>query len=1641
MKRILIVLAAILLSITAVAVEKKMQESLRYANVSQQDLGDRDTGPRPGYDPLQDGQTSASPSGRIERRGRDLRSAHDSHPQRIIVKYKKSKTVQSKQTLCRTHNMSRLKYIPLADIHVYKLAEPDKKKAVLEALNSDDSVQYAEPDYVVKINTIPDDPEFNLLWGLHSDHIPDIDAPEAWDISTGSAEVTVAVIDTGVDYTHPDLAANMWQNPGEIPGDGIDNDSNGYIDDLHGIDSVRGNGDPMDDNSHGTHCSGTIGAVGNNGIGVAGVCWNVKIMALKCFPASGSGYISDAVPCIEYAVAHGANIINASWGGTYYSYALNAAITAAENAGVLVVASAGNSYSNNDTRPQYPSSYPHDNIIAVAAVGYKMELELYSCYGLNSVDVAAPGNSIRSTTPGSTYSFKSGTSMAAPHVAGLAALIKSNEPELTASQIKNRILSTVKRTNSMKDKILSGGLINAYYALIDAPYAQVTLTNPRDETILSGTAILRATPAGPVPTAQVEFYIDGRRIATVDSAPWEFHLDTTSEPNGIFTLNVILTDTNNRKETDETRVRINNSGAPAALITAPTTSENRVGIVAIETQAAHAEGISRVEFLVDGVSIGEDTTAPYRWEWNSGTVENGTHSLMVRVHGTDSTVGQDTVRITTDNTRITAGERAALIALYNITNGDSWSDKSNWKKADGSFNDPGTEHLWYGVRVEENRVTCISMWRNNLNGPLPAELAGLRYLDYLDLSSNSLNGTLPPELATMTSLRCLELPRNNLTGPIPEEWYNFPGLERIYLHYNNLSGPLSPQLGTLSSLTVLSLQDNPFGGSIPPELGNLTLLSELALSGCNLSGTIPPELGKLTNCYDLGLARNELTGTIPPELGNMKELQFFAVPLNQLSGEIPAELATLPKLLSLNVWSNRLTGEIPSEFAGHPELRNIYVDNNQITSIPPWLGTLTSLRYFTMENNQAQGSIPSGVGNLSNLTSFQASNNRFTGTIPAEFGNLTGLRYLSLDGNTLTGPIPAQLGNMSALRTLYLQGNGLSGTIPPELANLTQLTGLRLTGNILTGHVPAALLGLEKLSPSKTDLGYNGLRTYNTELKAFLADLSPYWEDTQTVFPSDITVTPLTPTSIEVSWTPVQFNWSSGGYIVYYSTVSGGPYTYYGITADKTATSMTVSGLAADTQYYFKVRTLSNPLFYNTNTVASHYSAEVTRSPLFSITVVSPDGGEILTAGSTTVVSWNSFNTPGNVNIYYSSTGFGGTFVPVAADVANTGSFQWNVPEIDSSTCVLRITDATGAVSDISNGLFTIEPTAFIRVVSPNGGERWQRGEAHQINWLVSNISGNVTIDLYKGESFHANIGTAPAASGQFTWNIPADFGYSEAYKIRIHQSQLHDDSDENFAVTRKQVHYVFHGGDFDGDGCDDLAVYRPLNGRWCVKGAPSVSWGIPGDIPVPGDYNGDGTTDIAIFRPSTGRWCIKGQASIAWGTATDIPVPGDYDGDGTTDIAIYRPSNGRWCIKGQTSQAPGVVGDIPVPADYDADGTTDVAVFRPATGCWYIMGQDPIAWGTSTDIPVVADYNGDGTADIAIFRPSTGRWCIKGQSSQAWGTGSDYAVPADYDGDGSADIAIFRPSNGTWAIKGLPSERYGVSTDIPLVSHRGYRP
>jgi serine protease len=414
---------------------------------------------------------------------------------------------------------------------------------------------------VAQIALVPNDPSFSTQWGLDytgSTTNVDINAPQAWDVTTGTARTIVGVIDTGIDYRHIDLYRNIWLNENEIPADirgrlidtdgdgiisfwdlndsrnqgagkitdldgdgritgadvlksraqggwadGVDSDGNGYKDDLIGWDFVNNDNDPYDDNGHGTHVSGIIGATGNDGVGVAGLNWKIRLIPLKFLNSSGSGSLDKAVEALNYAVAEGATISNNSWtaGGANYQPLLDA-INAARAQGHLFVTAAGNGGSDGkgddlEVSPSYPASYTADNIVAVAATGKGGGLTVFSDYGAQTVDLAAPGLNIPSTWKGNSYRITSGTSMATPFVTGTLALLRGLRPDWTYAQLINQVLSTVDQTSALTGKLRSGGRLDAGRALTQAAQG------------LFGAQVVSVTPdasgADPVSSVRVVF--------------------------------------------------------------------------------------------------------------------------------------------------------------------------------------------------------------------------------------------------------------------------------------------------------------------------------------------------------------------------------------------------------------------------------------------------------------------------------------------------------------------------------------------------------------------------------------------------------------------------------------------------------------------------------------------------------------------------------------------------------------------------------------------------------------------------------------------------------------------------------------------------------------------------------------------------------------------------------------------------------------------------------------------------------------------------------------------------------------------------------------------------------------------------------
>lgn len=401
----------------------------------------------------------------------------------------------------------------------------------MEVFLEDDFVEYAEPDYMYHA-AIQNDPRFLEQWALENvgqtggTVDADINATSMWNIEDGDHNVVIGVIDTGIDYTHADLLPNLWNNVLEIPGNGIDEDLNGYIDDKIGINAVLNNGNPLDDNAHGTHVSGTIGADGNNALGVVGIAQNVQIASCKFLGSSGSGSTSDAIQCLEYFAnlktrpLNPVNIVatNNSWGSPSNSTALRDAIRAHQNLGILFVAAAGNDSVNNDLVPQYPANYDLANVISVAATDHNDRLASFSNYGRRTVHVSAPGVRILSTVLNQSYALFSGTSMATPHVTGLIAIIKSNFPSLEYRQIKNLVLASgtfnaLLQNTTITGRRIRGADINGTGALTCANQTVNSRLRPIENSVsfaLGGSIFLSALRINcALPGGSISLYNDG----------------------------------------------------------------------------------------------------------------------------------------------------------------------------------------------------------------------------------------------------------------------------------------------------------------------------------------------------------------------------------------------------------------------------------------------------------------------------------------------------------------------------------------------------------------------------------------------------------------------------------------------------------------------------------------------------------------------------------------------------------------------------------------------------------------------------------------------------------------------------------------------------------------------------------------------------------------------------------------------------------------------------------------------------------------------------------------------------------------------------------------------------------------------------
>ena len=525
---------------------------------------------------------------------------------------------------------------------------------------------------------------------------------------------------------------------------------------------------------------------------------------------------------------------------------------------------------------------------------------------------------------------------------------------------------------------------------------------------------------------------------------------------------------------------------------------------------------------------------------------------------------------------------------------------------------------------------------------------------YADLTQDQTGQDYTAAYVTIPSRQVL-IELYNATGG--DNWTNHDGWKTPPLHADGfaLPGTESTWHGVTMNGTVtnINLSSNNLVGTLPASIGTLTGLLSLNLHTNQLSGPVPESLGNLTNLLRLHLYENQFTGTLPSTLGYLTHLEELNVHYNLLTGSIPATLGQLTSLLQLNLYSNGFTGELPTELGNLTLAHTLDAHACHLSgALPASFGNLVHLKTLLLNGNQLTGSIPTEWGGMTAMEYMFLHENLLSGEVPATLGNLTHLIGLRLNANGLTGSIPSTLGNLTSLTTMDLSGNHFEGTIPSTLGNLTTLVNLALYSNKLAGPVPTSLTNLVNLSTSETAIGYNALYTTDGPLAAFLTSKDADWTATQTVAPTSVTATALDDAVIMVSWLPIAYTGHTGGYRVYVSETTGGPYTFAGQTVDKTVAALNVTGLTPGDRYYFVVTTQTDAHASNTNPIESARSAEVTAvasTDVVQITGTITAGGNPLPNVIMSGLTESPVTNASGVYVGAEAVGWSGTVTPTLA--------------------------------------------------------------------------------------------------------------------------------------------------------------------------------------------------------------------------------------------------------------------------------------------------------------------------------------------------------------------------------------------------------
>lgn len=986
-------------------------------------------------------------------------TAQDYVPKQLIIKWKTNRSTTQKTAFRSEIKAKKGKQITSLEVEqlIFNANDNRNLEDIIATYCEHPMVEYVEFNHTYQLfDNSPNDPNYPSQWALDNTGQTggtvdaDIDAVQAWDINTDCSGVVIGVVDSGIDWRHEDLAENIWQNLAEdADGDGkviekingvwqfdpddlngIDDDGNGYTDDLVGWDFLNGDNDPSDGLEHGTHVAGIIGAKGNNNIGISGVCWEAQLAALRFIGNNRIGNAFDAAAAIDYAVQVNMPISNHSYGNYFSNTTLDLAIQNAQANGHLIVAAAGNGGQDtvgddNDITNVYPASLPHDNIISVAATNENDQKAVFSNYGANTVDIAAPGKFIQSCYPNDNYGVKSGTSMAAPMVTGACALYKQFYPNRTYQDIVQSVLITADPITSMNGRCTSNGRLNANNLL---SYSGVPLCRYRDSLALVD--LYNSTNgANWTTTWDLSQPIDTWNGVTLDGGECVKWIDLGSN-NLVGILPVSIGNFQNLKSLILKNNSLNSSipisiGKLTKLINCELNNNNFSGTIPIE--------FSNIRVL-EVLSLGYNNLTGY---------------IPKQLSQIDS---------------------LEYLSMYgNNLTGAIPKELGNLSKLKNLF-----------------------LGENQLDGYIPIELGNLSNLVYLYLNNNLIAGAIPKELANLTNLLYLNLQYNQLSGCFSPELSIFCGIPTHPWHFENNpnlpgSGDLdnfcNNNIGSCSSstcrvndsLSLVEIYNNTNGNSwtngwdlnqpIDSWFGVTTntngCVTKIDLSANNLNGDIPAAIGQFEYLTELRLSNNSID-QIPIQIGNLQNLEILSLRQNNISGNIPLAIFNL-NVRFLDLRGNNFSGSLPSEVENLSNIRTLKISGNQLSGfLPSNIGNLQSLEDLRIDNNNFTA-IPNEIGNLYNLSNLWAQGNSFI-SIPAGIGDLNSLEYLYLHSNSLSGNIPVLLCNLNNLRYLYLHNNNLSGNIPIEVKNLINIEQLIISNNQLTGIIPSELGNLNTLS-------------------------------------------------------------------------------------------------------------------------------------------------------------------------------------------------------------------------------------------------------------------------------------------------------------------------------------------------------------------------------------------------------------------------------------------------------------------------------------------------------------------------------------------------------------------------------------------------